>query len=471
MNAPVARVTKSLRKRAKARAKALRMPLMPSLEQRRLQCYVIFMLADMLAMFAGFAAASYWHLAHFGLAEALVLPQLLLPVYLTIALYNGAYSLDSLSSREHSATRALLALMLAATAVTFITFYTRSSDRYSREIFTTGVALTAVLLLIGRIEMRRVVRWRCGNTVINQLVIDDGGPEISLPGAFHVSAESFALAPSLSDPSALDRIGMIMRNADRVVVSSAPERRAVWAIILKGANVDGEVVDETVHELSAQGARMAGGRGLLQVSVGPMGIRDRLQKRALDVAVAGTALLALSPVLIAVAIAIKLEDGGPVFFVQRRVGRSNRFFPIMKFRSMTVNRVGRDGGQSASKDDKRITRVGKIIRSTSIDELPQLINVLRGDMSLVGPRPHATGSMAGDKLFWEVDPRYWERHALKPGLTGLAQIRGYRGATDREEDLSLRLYADLEYLRGWSLWRDVWIMFMTVRVLAHDRAF
>jgi lipopolysaccharide/colanic/teichoic acid biosynthesis glycosyltransferase len=95
----------------------------------------------------------------------------------------------------------------------------------------------------------------------------------------------------------------------------------------------------------------------------------------------------------------------------------------------------------------------------------------RGDMSLVGPRPHATGSLAGDKLFWEVDPRYWERHALKPGLTGLAQIRGYRGATDREEDLSLRLTADLEYLRGWSLWRDLWIIIATFKVLVHEKAF
>jgi lipopolysaccharide/colanic/teichoic acid biosynthesis glycosyltransferase len=210
---------------------------------------------------------------------------------------------------------------------------------------------------------------------------------------------------------------------------------------------------------------------LLQVSVGPMGLRDRLQKRALDLFVAGSACLALLPLFILVALAIKLEDGGPVFFVQRRVGRANRFFPILKFRSMTVNKIGRDGSQSASKDDKRITRIGKIIRSTSIDELPQLLNVLRGDMSLVGPRPHATGSLAGDKLFWEVDPRYWERHALKPGLTGLAQIRGYRGATDREEDLSLRLTADLEYLRGWSLWRDLWIIVATFKVLVHDKAF
>lgn len=200
-------------------------------------------------------------------------------------------------------------------------------------------------------------------------------------------------------------------------------------------------------------------------------MRSRILKRMFDLLVAGIALLLLGPILLCVAAAIKLEDGGPVFFVQRRVGRGNRFFSIMKFRSMRVNTVGVDGSQSASKDDDRITRIGRIIRSTSIDELPQLLNVILGDMSLVGPRPHAIGSQAGDKLFWEVDARYWERHALKPGLTGLAQIRGLRGATEREEDLTGRLTADLEYLSGWSLWRDLWIMLMTLRVLVHDRAF
>lgn len=470
MNAPVARVSGSLRKRAKARAKALRMPLMPSLQQRRLQCHLAFMLGDILAIFSGFLIAGYLQ-AGAVMANALLFPQIILPVYLTIALYNDAYSLNSLSSRSHSVTRALIALGLSAAVVTFITFYARSADEYSRAIFTIGVVLSALFVLVNRLSMRQFVRWRCGVSVINQLVIDDGGPSITLPGAFHVSAHSFALTPVLDDPHALDRIGLVFRNADRVVISSVPERRAKWSIILKGANVAGEVVDETVLELSAQGARIAGGHGLLQVSVGPMGLRDRIQKRLLDAFVAGSALLALSPLLLAVALAIKLEDGGPVFFVQRRVGRGNRFFPIFKFRSMTANKVGRDGSQSASKHDKRITRVGKIIRASSIDELPQLLNVLRGDMSLVGPRPHATGSLAGEKLFWEVDPRYWERHALKPGLTGLAQIRGYRGATDCEEDLTQRLYADLEYLHGWSLWRDIWIMLMTIRVVVHERAF
>ena len=471
MNAPIARISGSLRKRARARAKALRMPLMPSLGRRRLQCYLALMLGDIGALFLGFVITGLLYRAGAGLGGELILAQLLLPVFLTVALYNSSYSLESLRSIEHSLGRSLLALVLAAAVVTFITFYTKSSAQFSRIGFTLGVAAAAVAMSLVRLAMRRFVRWRCGAWVVNQLVIDDGGPPLSLPGAFHVLAHSFGLVPSLCDPHAMDRIGMVMRNADRVIVSSTPERRREWAIILKGANVDGEVIDDTVATLLAQGARIVAGHGLLQVSLGPLGMRSRLAKRVLDLVVAGSTLILLSPLLLAVAIGIKLEDGGPIFFVQRRVGRGNRFFAILKFRSMTVNVIGRDGGQSASKDDQRITRIGGMIRSTSIDELPQLLNVLRGDMSLVGPRPHAIGSQAGDKLFWEVDARYWERHALKPGLTGLAQIRGLRGATDSEEDLAGSLNADLEYLNGWSLWRDLWILLATFKVLVHHRAF
>ena len=200
-------------------------------------------------------------------------------------------------------------------------------------------------------------------------------------------------------------------------------------------------------------------------------MRSRLAKRMLDLSLAIVALVLLSPLLTIVAVAIKLEDRGPIFFVQRRVGRGNCFFSIYKFRSMRCSTVGLDGTRSASKADERITRIGRFIRATSIDELPQLVNVVMGDMSLVGPRPHAIGSQAGDKLFWEVDTRYWLRHALKPGLTGLAQVRGLRGATDCEEDLSGRLNADLEYLNGWSLWRDLWILLSTFAVVLHEKAF
>ena len=175
--------------------------------------------------------------------------------------------------------------------------------------------------------------------------------------------------------------------------------------------------------------------------------------------------------MLIVAAAIKLEDGGPVFFVQRRMGRGNRFFNMYKFRSMSVALSDKEGTVSASRDDGRVTRVGNIIRRTSIDELPQLINVLLGDMSLVGPRPHAIGSQAGDKLFWEVDLRYWQRHSLKPGLSGLAQIRGFRGATEQESDLVYRLQSDLEYLEGWTIFRDISIIFQTLRVVVHDQAY
>jgi lipopolysaccharide/colanic/teichoic acid biosynthesis glycosyltransferase len=118
-----------------------------------------------------------------------------------------------------------------------------------------------------------------------------------------------------------------------------------------------------------------------------------------------------------------------------------------------------------------VTPIGRFIRRTSIDELPQLLNVLRGEMSLVGPRPHAVGSQAGDKLFWRIDAAYWNRHSLKPGLTGLAQIRGFRGATEEEADLQNRLDADLEYIRTWSPWGDALIVLKTLGVLVHRQAF
>ena len=307
--------------------------------------------------------------------------------------------------------------------------------------------------------------------MVNELVIDDGGPDLNLPDVRHIDAARYGLVPELSDPIALDRIGSILRNVDRVVISCPPDRRPAWAMILKGANIEGEVIDDSIVALGAKGARQAGGRGLLLVSLGPLGLRARAVKRIFDVAVAGTALLLLAPLLALVAVAVVLEDGGPALFVQRRMGRGNTFFSMYKFRSMAVARLDHDGNRSTARNDSRVTRVGRFIRKTSIDELPQLFNVLVGDMSIVGPRPHAIGSQAGAKLFWEVDQRYWLRHALKPGLTGLAQVRGFRGATDHESDLASRLNADLEYLNGWSLWRDCSIMLATVRVLVHDQAY
>jgi len=443
----------------------------PSLERRRLQCYLALMIADIVSLFVGFTLVGYVYNGIGGLGTSLIKSQVLLPIFLTVALYNGSYSVSTLRSGWLGVFRAQLALLLSVVAVVFIDFLTKNPSAYSRLGFSGGAIVAATILAWGRLQMRSFVKMRCGTSVINELVIDDGGPEVKIRGAIHISAAAMGLKANLNDPHALDRFGLVLRNIDRVIVSCPGKRRADWAMMLKGTNVDGEVLDDEVARLGAQGARVCGGHGLLLVSAGPLGLRDRAIKRIFDLAFAGSAILALSPLLIVVAAAIKLQDGGPVLFIQRRLGRGNRFFNMYKFRSMSHTLCDHEGNVSASKDDKRITRVGRFIRSTSIDELPQLFNVLLGDMSLVGPRPHAIGSVAGRKLFWEVDLRYWQRHSLKPGLSGLAQVRGFRGATDKESDLVHRLQSDLEYLEGWTILRDIQIILLTMRVLVHDRAF
>lgn len=445
--------------------------LAPSLERRRLQCYLALICVDIVTLLAGFAGASFLYTGSASVAQDLVLAQLIVPIFLTIALYNGTYSIDSLANVGVAVGRSTVALTLSALFVALIAFVTKSGDQFSRFGFLSGTLLAAALLIWNRLSMRAFVRWRCGHSVRNDLVIDDGGPPLAVPGAIEVSAETLGIRADLDDPGILDRVGSVLRNIDRVIVSCPVERRGAWAMLLKGANIEGEVLDEQVRALGAQGARVLGDQGMLLVSAGPLGLRARAIKRIFDTVLAAVAVVVLAPLLVLVALAIKLEDGGPVFFAQKRVGRANRFFQMYKFRSMSESQADKEGLVSASRDDQRVTRVGAFIRRTSIDELPQLFNVLKGDMSIVGPRPHALGSHAGDKLFWQVDRRYWHRHSLRPGLSGLAQIRGLRGATEHESDLVDRLRADLEYLEGWTIMRDITIVLLTIRVLVHDRAF
>lgn len=447
------------------------LPLAPSLEQRRLQLYIALLLIDGIAVMGGLCTASWIYLGRFLDEASLVHGQVLLPIYWTIALSLQVYTLPALQRVNFARVRAVLSLIAAESALLFVGFATKSTENFSRVSAILGLALAMLLLVWIRSLMRPAIKSSCGDAGINILLIDDGGAALRVPHAYHIDAREHHLAPDLSDPHMMDRLGLYMMNMDRVMVTCPVDRRSAWALIFKSANVSGEIVEPEVNSLGVIGARRERGYGALIVASGPLGLRARAMKRGLDVALAGSAVIALSPLLALVSLLIKLEDCGPVFFVQKRTGRGNRFFPIFKFRSMRVEKLDSAGARSASKDDDRITRIGRFIRRTSIDELPQIFNVLRGEMSIVGPRPHAIGSLAGDKLFWEVDHRYWLRHSLKPGLTGLAQVRGLRGATDTETDLANRLQADLEYLDGWTIWRDIKIILNTVRVLVHDRAF
>lgn len=449
----------------------LKLPLAPSLEKRRLQAYLLLMLLDGLIIVGSLLLVSLIYMGHSDDPQTMQQINLYLPLYWSAALMTRAYSIQSLTSLRYSQGRSMMAMAIALTLMIFVAFFTKSSEQFSRVSTVVSLFAIAGFMAWSRAVAQPLIRAVCGPTAQNVLVIDDGGSPIRVPHAWHVDAHQHRLRPNRSDPHMLDRLGMFMTNMDRVIVSCPPERRKDWALVFKGSNISGEIVDPEVQEMGVLGARRGHDFGSLVVSVGPLGLRSRAMKRAMDLAIAGSAVLSLAPLLAVVAFLIWLEDRGPIFFLQQRQGRNNRLFWIYKFRSMRVEKLDAAGARSASKDDDRITRIGRFIRKTSIDELPQLLNVLRGDMSIVGPRPHAIGSLAGRKRFWEVDPRYLLRHSLKPGLTGLAQIRGLRGATDTESDLTSRLQADLEYLDGWTAIRDVRIIFATFAVLVHDRAF
>jgi polysaccharide biosynthesis protein PslA len=186
-------------------------------------------------------------------------------------------------------------------------------------------------------------------------------------------------------------------------------------------------------------------------------------KRLMDIVGAGTALLFMAPFFAAVAIALKIESPGPVFFVQDRYGRRNRLFRVYKFRTMYTAASDRSGVCQTVANDPRVTPIGRILRLTSFDELPQLINVLKGEMSLVGPRPHVPGMLAGGMLYEDLVPYYFQRHTVRPGLTGLAQANGCRGSTTEPDAAITRVDYDLDYIGNWSLWLDCKIIVRTIR--------
>ncbi len=451
--------------------------LAPSLEKRRLQAYLAMVAADAIGIIVSFALVSLVYLGRDGnlarMHGGLQAAYLLLPLFLTIALYNGTYSRSTLTDWRKAGGKAFVSLLVSAALLNFFAFFAKMNADFSRVVFTAGLGVTTIYMIAYRVVLAQWLTARWGPGAANRLVILAGGPRFTMPHAIHVDAAEHGLKPDISDPAALDRLAKYLRNMDFVLVSSSDEDRLAWSEVLKGTGVQGELIDENSHDIGALGVvhHEDVNQSALLVSTGQLGMRARALKRVFDLALTVPALLLLSPLLLLVALVIKLQDGGPVFFLQRRMGRGNHFFDIYKFRSMRVEKADASGVVSASRDDDRITPFGRFIRRTSIDELPQLINVLKGDMSLVGPRPHALGSKAGTKLFWQVDRKYWQRHGLRPGITGLAQVRGYRGATDEESDLANRLQADLEYMQGWNLWRDISILLRTASVVMHDRAY
>jgi Undecaprenyl-phosphate glucose phosphotransferase len=200
---------------------------------------------------------------------------------------------------------------------------------------------------------------------------------------------------------------------------------------------------------------------LLDVFDRPLGDWGPFLKSAEDKIISLIALVLLAPVMAAVALAVKLESKGPVIFKQKRYGFNNDLIEVYKFRSMYTDQSDAHADRLVTKSDPRVTRVGRFIRKTSLDELPQFFNVLKGDLSLVGPRPHATRAKAADQLYDEVVDGYFARHKVRPGITGWAQINGWRGETDTAQKLQRRVEHDLYYIENWSLTFDLYILART----------
>jgi Undecaprenyl-phosphate glucose phosphotransferase len=201
---------------------------------------------------------------------------------------------------------------------------------------------------------------------------------------------------------------------------------------------------------------------VLDVFDKPIADWDVVMKAAFDRIVGALCLLFLSPLLLLVPLAVKLDSKGPILFRQKRYGFNNELIEVYKFRSMYVDQQDFGGRKLATRGDPRITRVGRFIRRTSLDELPQLLNVVfKGNLSLVGPRPHAIHAMAADREYDEVVDGYFARHRVRPGITGWAQVNGWRGETDTAEKLQRRIEHDLHYIENWSIFFDIYILLIT----------
>lgn len=359
-----------------------------------------------------------------------------------------------------------------------ILFVLKFADWYSRGWFLSWFALSGVLLILVRIcAMARIHRLVTSGR-LRQRVALFGTPDFvnavkceAEKSDHSLAIEVFSSGEPTYTAQASDHSLFELKDAiahgkfDTVIIClSASEAALIHSSVRELASYSTNLLictELTPFPIMVRGVRNFGQLRTSVVNLVPLSESNRLLKSSIDLVVAGSVIVLLAPLLAIVALAIKLDSPGPVFFCQRRYGRNNRIFRIFKFRTMTVAEDGHIVEQ-ATPDDPRVTRVGWFLRRTSIDELPQLINILKGEMSIVGPRPHA---LAHDMIFEQQQDRFSQRRRVLPGLTGWAQVNGFRGETRTAKDIEDRLQYDLYYIENWSVWFDLEIMVRTMLVL------
>ena len=438
---------------------------------RRIRLSLLAAALDMALIAIAYLFASLLYLGSLPSEQVGRVLVVLLPIFLFFNLNNQSYSAAILLDGLRSTWRGTSGLIWASLLMFLIFFMFKISEEFSRAVLGLGTILAASLIWIGRLIVSRIGTQQFGRSPFALMCIYDevepvGGRQ---PGT--ATASELGLLPHADDPEMLDRLGKLALGIDGIVLHCPAQKRAQWAFMLKSLDVPTEIVTPELTQLHPLAVNQREGQTSLVLGSGQLSWSHRVLKRSFDLLVTVAFLPVLLPVLLIVALAVKLDSPGPALFRQERIGLGNRKFWILKFRTMRVDMQDDRAEKITERSDPRVTRVGDFLRRTSIDELPQFLNVLSGDMSIVGPRPHAESTLAGSLFTWEVDSAYWHRHVVKPGITGLAQVRGYRGSMFEEQHLRDRLNADLEYVANWSLAGDLRIILLTLNVLVHKNAF
>jgi Undecaprenyl-phosphate glucose phosphotransferase len=400
----------------------------------------------------------------------------------------GLYEIPVLKTPLAYAGRLAFAWSAVFAALLALFFLTKTGPEFSRAWLAFWFAAGGVSLAAFRIGLQsQLRRWSKAGRLRRRVVIVGADERAEkLIAAFEASPDSDIDICGIFDDRASrvpDRVrGYPVLGTVKALIEFARKRRVDTLIVTLPTTAELRIL-EVVKQLEilpvdirlaahSNALRLApssysyvGRVPMLDVAHRPVKDWAHVVKAVEDRVLAALFLALASPVFAIVAVAIKFDSKGPVFFKQKRYGFNNELIEVYKFRSLRHDMADRDAQTLVTAGDRRVTRVGKFLRRASIDELPQLITVLKGHMSIVGPRPHATQAKAGTRLYQDVVDFYYARHRVKPGITGWAQINGWRGETDTEEKILKRTEYDLYYIDHWSLWFDLAIILKTPRAL------
>jgi Undecaprenyl-phosphate glucose phosphotransferase len=440
------------------------------------------------SLYVGFSTHLFWHYP-----VIIVAASLLTVVLLDIA---DCYQMQALFRPWGHAGRLLIVWSGTLALLALAGFLLKISVEFSRFWFASWfVAGFALIFSLRLIFSRSIRRWARNGIMERRAVIVGGGQaaealirsleqqrynDIRICGIFddrdnRRSPPIVAGYPKLGNVAELIEFARIAR-VDMLIVSLPITAEKRVLSLLKKLWVLPVDIRLSAHSselrFRPRSYSYIGSVPMLDIFDRPINNWDSVAKRAFDIVFSLLGIMLFAPAMLATAVAIKLDSKGPVLFRQKRHGFNNEEIEVYKFRSMYVDQCDPTARQAVTKNDPRVTRVGRFIRKTSIDELPQFFNVLLGTLSLVGPRPHAVYAQSHNKLYHEVVDGYFARHRVKPGVTGWAQISGWRGEIDTDDKIRMRTEYDLYYIENWSLWFDLKILFLTpVRLLDTDNAY